>query len=74
MEEYLRVFPHAGFFVFHQVGESTMRTDDLNGAIRQPLDQEVPSSATSERVLTVDELVQQFCVSRKTVSRWRRWG
>ncbi|MGA2033276.1 MAG: sigma-70 family RNA polymerase sigma factor [Thermoguttaceae bacterium] len=34
----------------------------------------MPASADGERVLTLDELARQFRVSRKTVSRWRRWG
>lgn len=42
--------------------------EDLSDAAR------VSASAAGERVLTVDELVRQFCVSTKTVSRWRRGG
>jgi RNA polymerase primary sigma factor/RNA polymerase sigma factor len=34
----------------------------------------LPASLTGERVLTVDELAQQFRVSTKTVLRWRRYG
>ena len=34
----------------------------------------VPVSAAGQRVLTIDELAQQFCVSTKTVSRWRQQG
>ncbi|MGO9114158.1 MAG: sigma-70 family RNA polymerase sigma factor [Thermoguttaceae bacterium] len=33
-----------------------------------------PASTGAKRVLTVDELARQFCVSEKTVSRWRRRG
>ena len=32
------------------------------------------ASPAGERVLTVDELAQQFRVSTKTVRRWRRYG
>ncbi len=42
--------------------------EDLSDAAR------VPASAAGERVLTVDELARQFCVSTKTVSRWRQEG
>jgi RNA polymerase primary sigma factor/RNA polymerase sigma factor len=42
--------------------------EDLSDAAR------VPASAVGERVLTVDELARQFCVSTRTVSRWRRRG
>jgi RNA polymerase primary sigma factor/RNA polymerase sigma factor len=42
--------------------------EDLSAAAR------VPASAVGERVLTIDELARQFCVSTKTVSRWRRLG
>jgi RNA polymerase primary sigma factor/RNA polymerase sigma factor len=34
----------------------------------------VPASAVGERVLTVDELARRFCVSTKTLSRWRQRG
>ena len=34
----------------------------------------VPASAVGQRVLTIDELARQFCVSTKTVSRWRQRG
>jgi RNA polymerase primary sigma factor/RNA polymerase sigma factor len=34
----------------------------------------VTAFAAGERVLTVGELAQQFRVSKKTVSRWRRRG
>ena len=34
----------------------------------------VPAFAAGERVLTVAELVRQFRVSKKTVSRWRGGG
>ena len=34
----------------------------------------VPASAVGQRVLTIDELARQFCVSTKTVSRWRERG
>jgi RNA polymerase primary sigma factor/RNA polymerase sigma factor len=42
--------------------------EDLSEAAR------VPASAAGERVLTIDELARQFCVSAKTVSRWRQQG
>jgi RNA polymerase primary sigma factor/RNA polymerase sigma factor len=42
--------------------------EDLSDAAR------VSAAAAGERVLTVDELAQQFRVSTKTVSRWRRQG
>ena len=32
------------------------------------------ASPPDERLLTVDELAQQFCVSTKTVRRWHRYG
>ena len=42
--------------------------EDLSDAAR-PL-----ASAAGERVLTIDELTQEFRVSTKTASRWRRLG
>lgn len=35
---------------------------------------DVSAEAAGERVLTVDELAEQFRVSTKTISRWRRQG
>ena len=34
----------------------------------------LPPAADGERLLTFDELARQFRVSKKTISRWRRWG
>ena len=34
----------------------------------------LPASAAGEHVLTIGELARQFCVTTKTVSRWRRLG
>ena len=45
-----------------------MFTDYFSAAVS------VPVPPDGERVLTVDELAQQFRVSKKTVSRWRRGG
>ena len=45
-----------------------MFTDYFSTAVR------VPAPPDGERVLTADELAQQFSVSKKTVSRWRRRG
>jgi len=45
-----------------------MITNYFSSAVRLPTVEE------GDRVLTIDELAQQFRVSRKTVSRWRRRG
>ena len=45
-----------------------MFTDYFDAATR------TPAVADGERVLTLDELARRFRVSKKTVSRWRRWG
>ena len=42
--------------------------EDLSDAARSP------ASAAGERVLTIDELAREFCVSTKTISRWRQQG
>lgn len=42
--------------------------EDLSDAARSA------ASAAGERVLTIDELAREFCVSTKTVSRWRQQG
>ena len=78
---------YTGKYVFHRITNNGHATDpdlkftgkaashdlrlfieDLSDAAR------VSVSAVGERVLTVDELAKQFCVSTKTVSRWRRQG
>ena len=55
-----------------------MHTPYLSPAVRQPGDRQsrlAPcKNPTEQRVLTVDELARQFCVSKKTISRWRQRG